>query len=76
LQIHPFFVDYDADGDLDIVGYVAEVTEVAPDVYEQGGYEIVVLENTSSSVSKIIDTSSCVPETANIVPWLQLLLDE
>lgn len=76
LGIHPFYADYDADGDLDIVGYEAEVTEVAPDVYEQGGYEIVVLENTSSSMSKIIDTSSCVPETVNIVPWLQLLLDE
>ena len=77
LNIIPFYVDYDADGDLDIVGYVPEVTEVAPNEFEQGGYEIVVLENTSSSVPNIVeDTISCVPEIVNIVPWLQLLLDE
>jgi hypothetical protein len=51
LSIIPFYVDYDADGDLDIVGYMPEVDEVTPGNYVGGGYEIAILENTSNVVT-------------------------
>jgi hypothetical protein len=61
VNIIPFYTDYDADGDLDIVGYVPEVTEVSPGEYVGGGYEIVVLENTSNikTPSQSGSTTNC-----------------
>ena len=41
----PLYIDYDSDGDIDIVGFNREIDDVTPNVFIEKGYEIAVLEN-------------------------------